>query len=65
VTATDQRLTTHGKISTGVACRSVQNKASRRSGLSGSHTQTNRIATGGILGVYHKAVREQTQFRWR
>src|SRR5262249_14114427 len=61
VTSTDQRMTTHAKICPGVACRSVPKNASIRSFLSGSHTMTKRIATGGNLGVYHKAVREKTQ----
>lgn len=40
---------------------SKSSKASLRSFPSESHTMTKRIATGGHLGVYHKAVHEKTQ----
>jgi hypothetical protein len=40
VTSTDQRMTAHAKICTGVACRSVQKNASIRSFPWGSQTRT-------------------------
>ena len=60
VTSTAHRLTTQGRLSTGVAARAVQKKAAMRSFLAGSHPMTTRLATGGTRGVYHKAVRENT-----
>ena len=59
-------MTTHGRISTGVARRSVQKTASMRSFPSGSATSTEQMSTGGKPGVYPKAVCEKTHkvFRW-
>ena len=54
VTSTDQRMTIHGRICTGVASRSVQKKTSIRSLPSGSPTSTYRRATGGNLGMYYR-----------
>jgi hypothetical protein len=56
-----QYIATHGEICPGVACRSVQQNAATRSSPSGSHTMTTRIATGGNLGVYQKAMCEKTR----
>src|SRR5262249_16025994 len=66
VTSSDQRMTTHSRICSGVACRSVQKNASMRRWPSGSVTSTYRIATEGNPGVYHRAVREKTHsfLRW-
>ena len=58
-------MTTHARIRTEVARRSVQKKASCGNFPSGSATTTERIATGGTRGVYHKAVREKTHSVFR
>ena len=61
ITWTDQRMTTHGRICSGVACGSVQKKASRPSFPAGSPTSTKRMSTGGKPRMYHSAVPEKTQ----
>src|SRR4029434_10950128 len=66
VTSRDQRMTTHSRICSGVACRSVQENASTRNWPSGADTSTYQRATGGSPGVYHRTVREKTRsfLRW-
>jgi hypothetical protein len=60
VTSTDQQMTTHGKISKGVACRSVQLKACIHAWRMGPPTNAEWMPTRGYLGVYHNSVHEKT-----
>lgn len=66
VTSTDQRLTTHARMCAGVAARSGQRNAARRSWPAGSQTSTSRMATGGDPGVHPRAGWETTPsgLRW-